>query len=150
MLKRPLLGLGVVLAVVVTAIVVPIAADRFERNAAMTRLGSALANGPSGGSIDLAEAFDLDWDRVVIVGAYQPASYANELLGFSAYSELDTLTVSDEDQWVAFARDGRVVADFLIPSAELPFSFAEPNVSAPAADARFTVQRRDQHAELSK
>jgi hypothetical protein len=141
---------AIAVGLVACAVALVVFSDRLQRDVAIAKLGAEVASTAEGATIDLADAFDLDWDRAAILDAYEPGGSANVLLGFRAYGEHDELTVSDEAQWIVFARNGRVVADFLIPTARSSFSFAVPSVSLTPEDAVFTVHRRDRTAVLVK
>jgi hypothetical protein len=142
--------IAITVALLACAVAISLIADRLQREAAITHLGTQVAATTVGSSINLAEAFDLKWDRAAVLGAYESGGSANALLGFHAYGEHDQLTVSDENQWLVFARGGSVVADFLIPATRSSFSFEETNVALSPMDATFTVHWRDHTAVLVK
>jgi hypothetical protein len=69
--------------------------DAVQRNQAIETFESTLSSVRLGDVVDVREAFPLDWDRVVIVGPYEPGATANYALGFEHYDEYESLISGD-------------------------------------------------------
>jgi hypothetical protein len=135
-LARTALGLAV-LAVAAIAGAWIVAA--IQRTQAIESFGAALASAQPGHAVDVREAFPLDWDRVVIIGPYEPGYSANEALGFEYDGEYDDLISGDSGQMIVFVEDGSVVADIRNWG---PTWFAEDIRTFQRADAVF-VRKSD-------
>ncbi len=134
--------LAVLAAVVVAAVAIWSASTLFEnqrRDEAVQRLVVQVTDAPDGSDIDLATAFDLEWDHAVLVGPYWPGSAANDALGFDRYPKDQVITQGDGTYLLVFARDRSVVAE--IPLYGQAFYFEDSVESFAPATARFRVQR---------
>ncbi len=133
----------VALAAVVVAAVAIWGASTFlqnqRRGEAVQRLFVQVAQAPDGSDIELATAFDLEWDHAVVVGPYSPGSVANDALGFDRYPEDEFITQGDGTYLLVFVRDRSVVAE--IPLYGDLFYFEDSVESFAPATARFRVQR---------
>ncbi len=118
-----------------------------RRDEAVQRLLTRVAQTPDGSDINLATAFDLDWDRAVLVGPYWPGYAANEALGFDRYRRDEVLTEGDGTYLLVFARDRSVVAE--VPLYGQAFYFDESVESFASDNARFQV-RNDASGVLLK
>lgn len=110
-----------------------------RRDEAVQRLLTRVAQAPDGSVIDLATAFDLAWDRAVLVWPYSPGSVANEALGFDRYPRDEVITQGDGTYLLVFARDHGFVAE--VPLYGQAFYFDESVESFASDSARFQVQR---------
>jgi hypothetical protein len=136
----------VILALVAVAVIVAVGAvwgtstllESQRRDEAVQHLLTRVAQAPDGSYIDLATAFDLDWDRAVLFGPYWPGSAANEALGFDRYPQDEVITQGDGTYLLVFARDRRVVAEVSLYGQA--FYFDESVESFAADNARFQVQ----------
>lgn len=109
-----------------------------RRDEAVQRLLTRVAQAPDGADIDLATAFDLDWDRAVLVGPYSPGSVVNEALGFDRYPRDEVITQGDGTYLLVFARERSVVAEVSLYGQA--FYFDESVESFASDNARFQVQ----------
>jgi YD repeat-containing protein len=109
-----------------------------RRDEAVQRLLDRVDQAPDGSDIDLATAFDLDWDRAVLVGSYWPGSAANEALGFDRYPRDEVITQGDGSYLLVFTRDRSVVAELRLYGQA--FYFDESVESFASNSARFHVQ----------
>jgi hypothetical protein len=109
-----------------------------RRDEAVQRLLAEVAAAPDGSDLDLATAFDLEWERAVVIGPYWSGSAANAVLGSDRYPKDDVITQGEGTHLLVFARDGRVVAE--VPLYGQAFSFDESVESFTADSARFHVE----------
>lgn len=112
--------------------------DNQRRGEAVQRLLTRVAQTPDGEVIDLAVAFDLEWDRAVLIGPYWPGALANEALGFDHYPMDAVIAQGDGTHLLVFARDRRVVAEVSLYGQA--FSFDSSVESFASSNARFLVQ----------
>lgn len=112
--------------------------DHQRRGEAVQRLLTRVAQTPDGEVIDLAVAFDLEWDRAVLIGPYWPGALANEALGFDHYPMDAVIAQGDGTHLLVFARDRRVVAEVSLYGQA--FSFDSSVESFASSNARFLVQ----------
>jgi len=85
--------------------------DAIQRRSALEAFEATLAAARPGETLDIRDAFSLPWDRVVIVGPYEPGASANISLGFDHYGEYEGLVEGDSGQFIIFVKDQTVVAD---------------------------------------
>jgi hypothetical protein len=112
-----------------------------RRDAAVQRLLAQVDAAPHGATIDLRTAFDVEWDRAVVVGPYSPGSVVNEGLGFDHYAADDVITQGDGAYLLVFVRNRSVVAE--VPLYGQAFYFGESLESFSADGSRFRVTRDD-------
>ena len=136
--SRLVLGLVVVVVAVAAIWGATTLLENQRRDEAVQRLFAAVAAAPDGSDLDLATAFDLEWDRAVLVGPYWPGSAANAVLGFEHYPNDDVITQGDGTYLLSFARDNRVVAE--VPLYGQAFYFDESVESFAPDGARLRVQ----------
>ena len=123
--------------------------ERFVEDRAIEQFDATLAAANEGANLDLTKAFGLPWDRAAVIEGYAPGWVANELLGFRAYGDYQDLAIGDGAQWLVFARNGHVVADFVIGYEPHAYFFAASRLRLTPDDATFRVQRVDGYAELN-
>ncbi len=109
-----------------------------RRDEAVQRLLDQVAEARDGSDIDLATAFDLEWDRAVLVHPYSPGWVANDALRFERYPKDEVITQGDGTYLLVFARDRRVVAEVALYGQA--FYFDESVESFASDNARFHVQ----------
>ena len=152
--RRPLTGCGhtaVVRRVIVGSLAIAVVVGSMwaaktlweiqRREAAIDRLLSLVTVAPNGAEIDFASAFDLVWDRAIVVPPYSPGSVANAILGFDRYPADDVITNGDGAELLVFARDRDVVAE--VPNDGYLFDFGDSVESFTPHDARFRLERDD-------
>ena len=115
-------------------------------------LASAVAATPDGGTIDLAAAYPLHWDRAAVVGPYSMGRDANDLLGFHAFDDDQILNADDLDSNLVLTDGTRIVAEIDLPTPGYDFGAATELEWTPfaftPANARFTVSRMGRLATL--
>ena len=100
---------------------------------------------PDGSTIDIAEVFDVPWDRAVLIPPYWDAEAMNDLLGFEGFTDGWTGPSDESAQMIVFVDGQRVAWSIGIWNEDYQFAdaFVEafPNGAAtfPAGDAVFVV-----------
>ena len=107
-LVRAAVGLVLVLMVAVAGYWI---LDAWQRNRAIETFEVAMAASRPGDVLDVSESFPLQWDRVVVVGPYEPGFSANEALGFEHFDEYEDLISGDSGQFIIFVKGRAVVGE---------------------------------------
>jgi hypothetical protein len=109
-----------------------------RRDEAVERLLTRVAQAPDGSDMNLATAFDIAWERAVLIRPYSPGSAANLALGFDRYPRDEVITQGDGSYLLVFARGRTVVAEVSLYGQA--FYFDESVTSFASDSARFQVQ----------
>jgi hypothetical protein len=120
--------------------------DWIRREQASRQLLSAIERAPTGSILDISDAYDLPWDRAVVVGPYWNGAAANSVLGFDHYPPDESLTSSDSASLLLVVRDRTVLSEMRLWQANAAFEDGL-EVFTPEAD-RFMVERHDGWATL--
>jgi hypothetical protein len=100
----------------------------------------------SGGTVDLAELADAEWERAAVFGPASSATEIERVLGVPAPARAEAQLADGDRALVLFVRGDRVVA-----AAEVPHDLAEfaetGEVLSPDA-ARFAVEREGERTVL--
>jgi hypothetical protein len=115
----------VLLAVVVWATVVVF--DLIRREQASDRLLAAIESTPTGGVLDVATAYDIPWDRAVVVGPYWNGDAANSALGFDHFPPDASLTSGEGASLLLMVRDRTVLSEVQLWQAQATCGRALPS-----------------------
>jgi hypothetical protein len=139
MRARVALGIAALFAVIVAVWGGGRLLENQRRDEAVHRLITRVAEAPDGTDIDLATAFDLTWDRAIVIPPYSDGGSANASLGFDQYRESEFITSGDGLYLLVFAKGRSVVAE--IPLYGQAFYFDDSVLSFVYDKARFRVER---------
>jgi hypothetical protein len=131
---------GVVIVFVLLAIVgwaTFVVFDLIRREQASDRLLAAIETTPTGGVLDVATAYDIPWDRAVVVGPYWNGDTANGALGFDHFPPDASLTSGEGASLLLMVRDRTVLSEIQLWQAEATFDEAVEQFTPD--EGRFTV-----------
>ena len=143
--RRIVAGLGLVLLLVACWGVLGVI-DLVRRDQAAARLLAAIEGAPAGGVVDVATAYDLPWDRAVVVGPYWNGDAANAALGFDHFPPDAAPTTGENASLLLIVRSQTVLSEIRPWEAE---AFFEEGVEQfTPEDGRFGVHRENGWATL--
>ena len=140
---------GVVMVFVMFAVVMWagfVVFDLIRREQASDRLLAAIESTPTGGVLDVATAYDIPWDRAVVVGPYCYGDAANSALGFDHFPPDASLTSGDSASLLLIVRDRTVLSEIQLWKAEAIFDDAVEHFTPD--EGRFTVMWQNGWATL--
>jgi hypothetical protein len=112
-----------------------------RRDEAVQRLLVNVASAPDGTDIDLAMAFDVEWERAILIPPYSDGGSANASLGFDQYRPEEFITPSDGLYLLIFTKARSVIAEVWLDGRA--FYFDDSVKSFESDNARFHVERND-------
>jgi hypothetical protein len=132
------LAAGIVVVIVVLGVELP--AREARQQGAIGRLKAAVGASPTGAEVDLGTAFDLPWDRAVLMPAYAGTEEMNARLGFDGYGAGANSGMDESTQFLVFVKDTTVVADTPL-FADEDFKFESGIEEFSRDQAQFVVTR---------